>query len=283
MLVSRIDESGLRKLIDMAAAEGWNPGCHDAQTFFQTDPDGFVGVHRDDALIGGGAIVRHSDGFGFMGLFLMSPEFRGQGIGRKLWYARRDRLRERLAPRAAIGMDGVSAMVDFYREGGFVPQYISSRFQTMAKPIETEIDGHVVPLTGADRPNLAELDRRAFPGERGAYLSAWLHQSEAYIYGYEVNARILGYGVMRPCMEGWKIGPLFAESPEIANALMTAFLRAADGALVSIDVPSKNSAAEGLCRSFGMESAFQCTRMYYGPPPTYDASLIYGLTSFELG
>lgn len=284
MRILQIDESGLRKLIGMAAAEGWNPGIHDASTFFAVDPDGFVGIHVNDALIGGGAIVRHSDTFGFMGLFLMAPESRGQGMGRKLWYARRDRLRERLAPDAAIGMDGVSAMVDFYREGGFVPQYISSRFQVRGVHGDREADAHVVPLIEAEAGDLEEIDRRAFPSERRAYLSAWLRQPEAYAFGYrESNGRVSGYAVMRPCEEGWKIGPLFAETPEVAVALIDRLLPLAKGALVSIDVPSKNPDAERLCRSLGMESAFQCTRMYFGPPPSYDASLIFGLTSFELG
>lgn len=28
--------------IEMAAGEGWNPGIHDREIFYETDPDGFL-------------------------------------------------------------------------------------------------------------------------------------------------------------------------------------------------------------------------------------------------
>lgn len=268
----------------MAAAEGWNPGLHDGETFFATDPDGFLSVELDDTFIGGGAIVRHSDTFGFMGLFLMAPEYRGQGIGRKLWYARRDLLLDRLGENAAIGMDGVSAMVGFYQAGGFVPQYVSSRFEARSTFGPDAADPDVTAIETQDLPSLEELDRRAFPSQRPAYLAAWLAQPDAHRLGYRHrDGRLLGYGVIRPCREGWKVGPLFAETTEVANSLLVALMAKAYGETVAIDVPSVNPQAESLCRSLGMETKFECTRMYFGPKPTYDASLIYGLTSFELG
>jgi len=284
MEISPIKEQGVADLIEMAAQEGWNPGIHDAKTFFEIDPEGFLGVYEKSRLIGGGAIVRHSDQFGFMGLFLMAPEFRGRGIGRKLWYERRNRLLERLGDNASIGMDGVSAMVDFYREGGFEPQYLSSRFQTTASLTLTEIDGHVTPIYDADLEDISDLDRRCFPGERPAYLSAWLRQPGAQSLCYrQENGKVAGFGTLRPCREGSKIGPLFAETPDVAKALMAALLLTAKDATVSMDVPSRNPIASQLCKQFEMKSVFECTRMYFGPKPTYDPSLIYGLTSFELG
>jgi len=268
----------------MAAQEGWNPGIHDAQTFFEADPAGFVGVSVENDLIGGGAIVRHNEKFGFMGLFLVAPEHRGQGIGRKLWYARRNLLLDRLAPGASIGMDGVSAMVDFYREGGFVPQYISSRFQTEAAPNLSVHDPNVTPTGEDDFESVREFDGRCFPGERVGYLLAWLRQPDVHQYVYRrEDGKIGGFGTLRPCLLGWKIGPLFAETPDIARSLIGVLISAVNGEQVSIDVPSTNPVAQELCRSLGMSEVFQCTRMYFGPKPVYQASLIYGLTSFELG
>ena len=86
------------RLVDWAAAEGWNPGLHDADTFWQTDPQAFVAAELDGELIGGGSIVSYDGRFGFMGFFIMRPELRGRGLGGRLWHARRDRLRARLHP-----------------------------------------------------------------------------------------------------------------------------------------------------------------------------------------
>jgi len=284
MEISQIREGGLVKLIEMAGREGWNPGIHDAQTFYKVYPEGFVGVEEGNTFAGGGAIVRHSDRFGFMGLFIVAPEFRGRGVGRELWYARRNRLLDRLAEGATIGMDGVSAMLGFYEKGGFVPQYLSSRFQGLSNVDHPGRDGRVMPILDSDFEALQELDLRCFPGERTAYLSAWLNQPGAHHLCFRQDrGGIPGFGSLRPCLVGWKVGPLFAETADIANALLTSLMAKVCGERVSIDVPSCNPDAERLCQAFGMERVFECTRMYYGPKPSYDPSLIYGLTSFELG
>jgi GNAT superfamily N-acetyltransferase len=67
---------------------GRNPGHADAAVFWATDPQGFVGVHRDGELAGAGAIVSYGGRFGFLGLFIVRPELRGRGLGRRLWLLR---------------------------------------------------------------------------------------------------------------------------------------------------------------------------------------------------
>ena len=79
-------------LVDWAAAEGWNPGLADAEVFWETDPDGFVAVEEDGALVAGGSIVSYGGRFGFMGFFIVAPGHRGRGLGRRLWAHRRDAL-----------------------------------------------------------------------------------------------------------------------------------------------------------------------------------------------
>ena len=87
--------------------------------FWNTDPEGFFGFYLDDILIAGGAIISYQNEFGFMGLFIVHHDFRNKGIGKKLWYLRRDRLIDRLHSNATIGMDGVLDMQSFYSKGGF--------------------------------------------------------------------------------------------------------------------------------------------------------------------
>ncbi|MBK1702153.1 GNAT family N-acetyltransferase, partial [Thiococcus pfennigii] len=66
----------LDTLVDWAAAEGWNPGLHDASIFWDTDPDGFIAADFGGELIGGGSIVAYDRRFGFMGFFIVRPDHR---------------------------------------------------------------------------------------------------------------------------------------------------------------------------------------------------------------
>ncbi len=39
--------------IQLAAKEGWNPGLHDAECFYRTDPDGFfIGLLDENQPVG---------------------------------------------------------------------------------------------------------------------------------------------------------------------------------------------------------------------------------------
>ena len=41
LAVRRMSEADLELALDWAAAEGWNPGLHDAHCFYAADPEGF--------------------------------------------------------------------------------------------------------------------------------------------------------------------------------------------------------------------------------------------------
>ena len=91
-MIRPMNAQEVQQLVAWAGDEGWNPGVNDAQAFWNLDPDGFLAIAENDKLIGGGAIIRHGDDFGFMGLFIVHNAHRGNGLGRKLWFARRNRL-----------------------------------------------------------------------------------------------------------------------------------------------------------------------------------------------
>ena len=71
--------------VDWAADEGWNPGLHDAGAFWTTDSNGFFAGMLDNRMIGCISAVRYGDSYGFIGFYIVSPEYRGQGRGLQLW------------------------------------------------------------------------------------------------------------------------------------------------------------------------------------------------------
>lgn len=279
--IRRMTQTELRTLVDWAAEEGWNPGLYDAEIFWETDPEGFVAAESAGELVGGGSIVSYEGRFGFMGFFIIRPDHRGKGLGRRLWLHRRDLLLSRLRAPATIGMDGVFAMQYFYARGGFAFCNRDLRFEGTG--VASSPEDVLVELRDIPFAELSRYDTAHFPAPRARFLRAWVSQPGSRGLAAVVGGVVRGYGVIRSCRRGLKIGPLFAADPEIADALFRGLLDFGPGQPVFLDVPESNSHAMKLVERHGLREVFGCARMYYGPAPALPHEEIYGVTTFELG
>ncbi len=273
-------------LVGWAASEGWNPGLYDAEIFLANDPDAFIAADLGGVLIGGGAITSYQGEFGFMGFFIVRPEYRGKGFGDELWHARKERLLFRLRPGASIGMDGVFAMQPYYAREGFVFAHRDIRFRAeIPKQLPDPMNDaeEIVPLARVPFEQVLEYDRTCFPAPRPVFLARWIAQPEALSLGCLRGGELSGYGVVRRCREGFKIGPLFADDAFAAMALYSHLARHAAGGPLFLDVPENNPAALTLARQHEMRDVFGCARMYLGPAPDLAHGRIFGVTTFELG
>lgn len=273
-----------------AAEEGWNPGMDDADVFWETDPEGQVVAERDDEVVATGSVVSYET-FGFMGFFIVRRDLRGQGIGREFWHWRKQRLEERLADGAAIGMDGVFDMQAFYAKGGFVFSHRNLRMEGVGT--ETGIvplaqDQKLTRLHDIPFEDVLAYDRACFGAERANFLKQWIRLENGI--GLAATRRLAsgaeavdGYGVIRRCQRGWKIGPLFANDGAVARRLFEQLQAEAIGEPIFLDVPENHADAMELARSAGMEEVFGCARMYAGGPPSIRQERVYGVTTFELG
>jgi len=276
-----MNKAEVDQLVSWAADEGWNPGLHDADLFWETDPEAFIAAELGDELIGGGAITSYEGQFGFMGLFVVRPEFRGRGLGGQLWHARVTLLRGRLRSGASIGIDGVFEMQDWYAKGGFTFSHRSIRYEGVGAAAEPAQG--LVPVANVPFSQLAAYDRRCFPAARERFLRAWMAQPEALALAAVEEGALRGYGVIRRCGHGAKIGPLFADDATTAEALFDALAAFVPGEPVFIDVPEVNAWAMSMVARHEMREVFGCARMYLGPTPNLEESRIYGITTFELG
>ncbi|MEM1112801.1 MAG: GNAT family N-acetyltransferase [Pseudomonadota bacterium] len=273
------------ELVDWAALEGWNPGLHDADIFWENDSEAFLAAEQGGKVIGGGAITSYAGQYGFMGFFIVKPEHRGRGLGDALWHARRDQLLQRLKDGAAIGMDGVFDMQDYYAKGGFVFSHRNLRYRAEINSDWASIQPspHLHPLSDLSWSALLDYDLQCFGAPRERFLRAWIAQPGSTAIGYMDADTLQGFGVLRPCREGAKIGPLFADNAEIADAIFTQLAAAAAGGPVFLDAPENNPDALGLVNKYGMDEVFGCARMYLGEPPAVAERRVFGISTFELG
>ncbi|MBX6373839.1 MAG: GNAT family N-acetyltransferase [Acetobacteraceae bacterium] len=265
--------------VDWAAAEGWNPGLRDAEAFWAADPGGFWLAELGGEPIGSISVVRYGPAFGFLGFYIVRPEWRGRGHGLALWRAGMAHLGDR-----CVGLDGVVAQQENYRKSGFTLAHRNIRFgaeRIAAMPPAPGVA--VVPAATLPFASIAAFDATCFEAPRAAFLRAWLDMPGHVALAALRDGELAGYGVVRPCRSGAKVGPLFAEGAEVAAALFASLAAAAPAGPLFLDVPEPHAAAMALARAAGMAPVFETARMYMHPPPPVRAERIFGVTTFELG
>ena len=150
----------------LAAKEGWNPGLSDAECFYAADPEGFFVSELNGHPVGTISAVRYQGDFGFVGLYIMTPEARGKGWGMELWSHALRHL-----DGCNVGLDAVTEQEQTYARSGFSTYYRSTRYEGMGGGSRPE---GVVRLESVDFAEVAAYDRQCFPGGREDFLRAWL-------------------------------------------------------------------------------------------------------------
>ncbi len=267
--------------LDWAAAEGWNPGLDDGDAFFAADPQGFLMGFIGEEPVACISVVAYGEAYGFLGFYICRPEFRGQGHGRAVWEAGIARLGTR-----TIGLDGVVEQQANYARSGFALAHRNVRYGGTASANEIA-DMRLVELVPSRPTGLAgsivAYDRGSQPGPREAFLRAWLTPPGRRTLAFIEANSICGYGCVRQCREGYKIGPLFADSADIAERIFSGLTGRLTGAPVYLDVPEPNAEAVALAKRHGLEPVFETARMYRGPAPALPLERTFGITTFELG
>lgn len=278
--VRPLTRTELETLIDWAGDEGWNPGLADADAFYAADPQGFLGCFVEGELAAGISAIAYDDNFGFIGLYICHPRFRGQGFGRQVWDAGMAYLGDRI-----IGLDGVPEQQANYASMGFAPLYETIRWSGLgaaALPSMAPQAATIRSVTAMDILALGAFDRRHFPAPRADFLSLWLGGAHDAFVAMEDGA-VSGYAVLRKCRQGRKIGPLFALDDGMAENLLTACLQKAGSDEVHLDVPDHQVGLTEILIRHGFQPGFKTARMYRGMPPRLALAGVYAVTSLELG
>lgn len=266
------------RMAEWANDEGWNPGNTDVQAFLAMDPGAFHIGRLDGEPVTCISVVKYGQGFGFLGFYIARPKVRGQGYGIRVWNAGMARLAGR-----NVGLDGVVAQQDNYRKSGFRTAWNNARHEgaPASAPVPAGVTLADARSIAFDR--LSAYDRRYFPEARDSFLAPWIALPQRTSMVALRDGRLEGFGVIRACRAAARIGPLYAASPDIAAALVSALAAKAGAAAVALDVPDYNKPATKLAGQLGLAPSFETARMYTGAVPAVERDGLFAVTSLELG
>lgn len=325
-VINQMDQNDISVAISWAQNEGWNPGINDGENFFQADPNGFFITKSNGMPIATISAVSYEKSFSFIGFYIVKPDYRKKGHGIKIW----NRALEHLQGKN-IGLDGVLEQQKNYEKSGFKLAYKNARFELDGSNLQkndlyiNNVQKYNAALK-SNSPNLIHLnsnllvrdkllsyDKKFFLYDRHNFLKAWIDSPTHHALGFISNGSLQGYGVIRKCFKGYKIGPLFADDTEIAETLFHALIFSAlnstphkeepvsavkslskEGTtsvyescssdnFIYLDIPLPNNNALNLVKKLQMKSVFETVRMYTSTIPNLPLNNIFGITSFELG
>ncbi|EDY38757.1 GCN5-related N-acetyltransferase [Cyanobium sp. PCC 7001] len=286
-LIRPLGRKDIPQVVAWARAEGFCPGEGDVAIYRHTDRQGVWVKELNQRLIGCIAGVRYNAEYGFMGMFLVDPDHRGRGHGLSLWR----RAMEHLGDLPCVGLEAALERVEDYRRWGFEPASPTHRWQLVASGEEPAGAGRAgLELVRGDQlPQRAvqAYDAQREPSPRPHFLADWLgHPAGTVLALMDRDGQCHGFGRIRPCLlrqgSGWRIGPLLADDPGLAEALLLGMLARHPG-VVLIDVPGANPEGDRLMERLGFRHTATMVRMYRGRPPAVGLADVFGLACLELG
>ena len=275
----------VRFATNLAGKMNWNPGLHDPECFFAADPKGFFIGFLNGRPISCISAVKYSDSYGFIGLYIVKPEHQRQHYGTQIGTEAL-----KYVDGLDVGLDGVVEMVEEYAKYDFKLAYYNSRYEGQAMGATMKIsDPRIIELSRIHFSDLVTYDNDLFPASRPEFLKSWINQPHSIALGILEKDRIAGYAVLRKCLLGYKVGPLFADNEDLAESLLKALSsRIRKGTKIFLDVPGEieNPAATAIAKRHGMTVIFQTARMYRlsrAGKIKLPLERWFGITSFELG
>jgi GNAT superfamily N-acetyltransferase len=270
----------LPQIVELRESVGW--GAQDWALRAVLEPRDarcLVVVDEDDRIVGVGSGIAYG-ALGFVGNMIVDGSHRRRGIGSAILTS----VIEFLAGRGATRLE-LYATPDgrpLYAAHGFAPIGLSAMAR-MPRGITVPEDG--IELSNGGPATLAELvayDTPRFGGDRRALLGPMLRDPERPLVVARRKGRIVGYGWVRP--DGERVGPLLADTPEIATALVgEAFERLPSTKLLSLNLPPDNRAGAARLEELGAEIETWEGRMARGPQVPRRDDTVYGLVVGALG
>lgn len=276
--IRNMDRDGVGEAVVWADREGWEPGLDDAAAFFEADREGFFSMTTEGRTLAMISAVRCSSEVAFVGLYIVDPDSRGQGLGKHLWddvVAKRDGM--------TLGLDAVPEQVGTYENDGFEVAYGNARYSADHLPDAVSSTSLIQTATDFSFESLVAFDGRHCFGPRPAFLKEWIDgQNRNALISTNDSGEITGFAASRKSVSGTRIGPVFADDQVIARDLILALASESSGR-IAVDVPQPNLAAVELVEGLGMARSFETSRMYKGPAPVLPLDHIFGITTLELG
>ena len=259
--IRSLKQDDLIEADQLRAELGWNQTISDWQRLLALAPEGCFAAERNGRLVGTCTGMIFREELAWIGMMIVHPSHRGQGIGGALLRHCIDYLQQRRV--RCIKLDATPMGKPVYSHIGFLPEGTLTRWERHGSAFDVKPPaGNVQTLADRHWPAVLALDSRFSGVVRNSLLQALTAASRRALV-YEEHGSVLAFGMLRSGALADYLGPV-AALPEIGERLVRSLLAGQDDRIIFWDVPDLNERASRLAVQLGFTPARTLTRMFLG-------------------
>ena len=268
-------ESDIPAAMGLKEAAGWNQTEADWRRWLSLEPNGCFAAVRDGRLVGTTTTTIY-DTLAWIGMVLVDPQHRRQGIAAQLMNVALDYLKDRVE---TIKLDATALGQPVYEKFGFEVESEVERWTGNAT------GGGARSLPVMDRAALLELDRIAFNADRSKLIERLIDDAcVAPVLIRAADGALSGYALARSGTRKTYVGPVVANDPRVIETLMDEMLSQLPGRDVYIDINKECIDDDTrLLPQRGFVKERDLIRMVKGGPTQKTSPLVVAIAGPEVG
>jgi len=270
-------EADIPAAMRLKEAARWNQTEDDWRRLLRLEPNGCFGAIKDGRLVGTTTTTIHGE-LAWIGMVLVEPQHRRQGIAAKLMDVALDYLKDKVD---TIKLDATSLGQPVYEKLGFQVESVVERWSGTARSTGREIQ----PPAVMDRDTIRELlnlDRVAFKADRSRLIET-LIDAACISPVLMRDGTLSGYALARSGTSRTYVGPVIAKDPEVAETLLDRMFSELAGREVYVDLNKQCSAGASLLSDRGFVKERDLMRMVGGRESEKTSPLIVAIAGPEVG
>lgn len=244
---------------------GWNQTAADWNRFLDNSPRGCFVMEHDGKVVGTATTICYENRFAWIGMVLVDPEYRNQGIGTELLRKTIEYLAD--AHIVTMKLDATPLGRPLYTKLGFVDEYEIERW-ILKRPsgiVLTTPSAMCAPLSEVQMEQILRLDKELFGADRSFLLRSLFDETPEFAMAVWEDGLPQGYAFGRCGLFADHLGPWMAKSRAAAGKVLQGFLTKSSRETVIADCMKSNSIAVELLGACGFDPSRPLTRMVRGP------------------
>lgn len=236
-------------------------------------------MEHEGKVVGTATTINYESRFAWIGMVLVDPDYRKQGIGTALLQKAIEHLGQ--SNIHTMKLDATPQGKPIYTKLGFAEEYEIVRWilKRPAGAISTMPPSTGEPLDEIQRDRVFHLDKELFGADRSFLLRSLSEEAAELATAVWENELLQGYAFGRRGLFADHLGPWMARTRPAAENLLQSFLAKSSRETVFVDCLKSNSVAVELLRGYGFSPSRPLTRMvrganvYPGKPDSFCAIL----------